>query len=245
MNWTDYAMAVPSLFPLVGAIGKLRNFFPSGFRAWFVVLSTTFGFAMYLYTQNAYESIPFYIPIYVPFVVAFGALVVYIVTVYTSSPMFKHRRFHINALAHNVSANPPRYTWRGNYKIFAERLPRAILLVLMLSLYTVFVLALTYGFNALEQQLVNFRIYRGQVVIEASGAPAPGATVEFHFDTNADARKTLTNGNGRFFEIVPRSIDEHLNAIRVLWSGKDSKQYHATINHAEAKGFITLALKGG
>jgi len=31
----------------------------------------------------------------------------------------------------------------------------------------------------------------------------------------------------------------------VLWSGKDSKQYHATINHAEAKGFITLALKGG
>lgn len=136
-DWALFGMGTASLFPLAGAIGKLRGFFPPRYRAWFVTLSTLFSLGLYLFLQWAFPSLWPYVPLWVSFPTAFVALVVYLL-------------LHLSV--------KDGYTKLEGFKL-------AITLVIGLILYTAFVASTTYSFNVLERSRLH-AVYYGITTIE-------------------------------------------------------------------------------
>ncbi len=149
--WWDWKGFAPTLFPLVGAIQRLR-IFPAGFRAVFITISTLLGTGVFLGLYNQFQALPFFLPS--GFVLVIGTI---LILAYLAIYLIVDR---------SVYKSP---SWR-----------RAVVVITLLVLFSGAIVAFTYAFNVVVQ-LGTYDVYRGRVLLEASQRGVPGAEVIFSF----------------------------------------------------------------
>ncbi len=121
IDLTEYGLGVVSLFPLAGTLTKLKGFYPSNRRAWFVTISTIFSLIVYLRVTLAFDTLNFFIPIMMSTIMAALFLAAY-------------TGLHL-----------------GVDTTGRHRLIKTAVFLLLLFSYTAFIGSLTYTFNALKQ----------------------------------------------------------------------------------------------
>lgn len=182
-------MVIPSLFPLAGQIQALNGFYPTGYKKWFITLSTVFSFFVYLYLQWFFESLAFYLSPWVAIVAALLLLLVYI--------------FFLFAVLKKLQSLP--------------RKQQGLAIAAGLLVYSLFSVSLTYAFNFLENEN-QYQILRGEITLH-DGRPASNAEAAFHFTTTQrnPVRTVRADEKGRFLFVLARNQSEDLASVRIRW----------------------------
>jgi hypothetical protein len=149
-----------SLFPLAGAIGKLRGWFPPGRRPWFVTISTIFSVVVLVLILVDFTSIRF-VPIIITLPLAASFLGVYIAGHLT----LKKRYTHLVG-------------WQD-----------AMVTVVLLALYAAAFTLITYSFNVAVRLRDHALIY-GTARASDTGELLRGADVTINFLDDTSRRTT-------------------------------------------------------
>ncbi len=173
--WSDYVIGSFSLFPLWGTIEKLKDFFPTGFRSWFVTFSTIFSLVIYIYVQwffEKLEGLPFFIPWWVSGPCALVFLPLYILILPSQKKKFK---------------NPSK--------------KKASYIIPTMIVYILLILSLTYTFNVMEN-LNDYYVFKGYTTYNEKRIEQK---VKIVFWKEGKSCKTIySNNNGNFFAIIKK-----------------------------------------
>lgn len=149
-----------SLFPLAGAVGKLRGWFPPGRRPWFVTISTIFSVVILVLILADFTSIRF-VPIVITLPLAAVLLGVYIA-------------IHLTLKKHY----PSLAGWRD-----------AVVTVVLLAAYTAAFVLITYTFNVVVRLRDHALIY-GTARASDTDDILRGADVTINFLDDTSRRTT-------------------------------------------------------
>jgi len=174
-----------SLFPTLGKIEKLENFYPADRREWFIRLSTVFSLVVFAAVTFFFERFNFYVPIGTALAGALVLLTAYLL-------------FHL--------------TLRGSYDKLPAVI-YAPLIVALFLLYTGWIASLTYTFNVLNQ-FRDHEVVQGIVsLVDASNAEGT-TTVTFGLREGTDI-PTLASDSGSFTKILTDTDFAKISSITV------------------------------
>jgi hypothetical protein len=183
-EWSNYTMGAISLFPLAGAIPKLRGFYPRYLRSWFVTFSTIFSLIVYIYVQWYFENLDNILPlisVWLSFLIAIISLFVYLGIHLTIKPIYSS----------------------------LSSLKKTSYIIVTMIFYFILIISLTYSFNILENYK-DYQIISG--IIKLNGQKINiSANVVLNIEGEDELFETKMNG--KFFIIIKKEKFKKINTI--------------------------------